>query len=162
MPGAKRSSPAGVTALSLALMAAPLFGAEPGADKKNWDNLKQLAPHEQIQIVLNDLKAYRGEFQGVSDEAVVVRVATGDRTFARPDILRVSAKSKSRGHRNAWIGAGVGAGLGVVAVAMDCRNDRPGCSPEGVALGVPFGAGLGALVGALVPSGGWYAVYRAR
>jgi hypothetical protein len=162
MLGAKHSSPAGGTALLLGLMAAPLFGAGPGADKKNWDNLKQLAPREQIQIVLNDFRAYRGEFQSVSDEAVVVRVATGEQTFPRPDILRVSAKSKGRGHRNTWIGAGVGAGLGIVAVAMDCRNDRRGCSPEGVALGVPFGAGVGALVGALVPSGGWHDVYRAR
>jgi hypothetical protein len=162
MLSAKHSSPAGVAGLLFGLMAASLFGAGPGADKKNWDNLKQLAPHEQIQIVLNDFKTYRGEFQSVSDEAVAVRVATGEQTFPRSDILRVSAKSKGRGHRNAWIGAGVGAGLGVVAVAMDCRNDRPGCSPEGVALGVPIGAGLGAFVGALVPSGGWHDVYRAR
>ena len=162
MLGAKHSTPAGVTALLLGLMAAPLFGAGPGADKQNWDNLKHLGPREQIRIVLSDFKAYRGEFQSVSEESVVVRVATGEQTFPRPDILRVSAKSKSRGHRNAWIGAGVGAGLGVVAVAMDCRNDRLGCSPAGVALGVPFGAGLGAFVGVLVPSGGWHDVYRAR
>jgi hypothetical protein len=161
MLGTKYLSRAAI-ALLLGLMTAPLLSAAPGADKNNWDNLKQLAPGEQIRIVISNSKSYRVEFQSVSDEAVAVRLVTGEQTFLRSDILRVLAKGKSRRLRNAMIGAGVGAGLGGVAVAMDCQNDRPGCSPTGVFLGVPLGAGLGYLVGALVPSGGWYDVYRVR
>src|SRR5713226_4051697 len=81
--------------------AVPLHAAHPQAEKANWDNLKNLAPGELIQVVLNDAKSLRGGFQTVSDETIVVRVATGDPTFARQTILRVSSKRSGHRGRNA-------------------------------------------------------------
>jgi hypothetical protein len=147
----------------LAFLTAVLLRA---ADARNgmadWDNLKKLAPGNAIQIVLNDAKSYRGQFRAVSDEAIMARVATGEQTFERRNVLRVSAKGQSHRGRNALIGAAIGAGLGGVAVGMDCHYGRKGCGAAGVVTGVPFAAGLGAGFSAMIPTGGWHDVYRAR
>ena len=46
------------TILFAGLTTISLFGAAgPRQDKPNWDNLKQLAPNEQIRIVLNAAKS---------------------------------------------------------------------------------------------------------
>ena len=41
--------------------------------QNNWDNLRQLAPGRQIQIVLNDAESYTGQFQSASDERLVMK-----------------------------------------------------------------------------------------
>jgi hypothetical protein len=135
---------------------------EAKSPQANWENLKQLAPGQQIRLVLSGAKSYSGQFRAVSDEAIMARVATGEQTFERQNVLRVSAKGKSRRGRNALIGAAIGAGLGGVAVGMDCHYGRKGCGAAGVFFGVPFAAGLGAGFTAVIPTGGWHDVYRAR
>ncbi len=40
---------------------ASLGAAEPSTEKANWDNLKELAQGEEIQVVLNDAKSYPAE-----------------------------------------------------------------------------------------------------
>lgn len=151
-----------LTILFVTLATSSLFGAAgPKQDKTNWDNLKQLAPNEQIRIVLNDAKAYRGEFQSVSDEAIVVRVTPGLQTFPRNTVLRVSTKGQAHLGRNALIGAAIGAGTGAAAVAATCQTTE--CKgPVEAIVGVTVGAPLGALVGFVMPTGGWHDVYRAR
>jgi hypothetical protein len=150
-----------VTETLLLLLMAPGFGLAQFS-QNNWDNLKQLAPGQQIRLVLNDAKSYRGQFRAVSDEAIMARVATGEQTFERQNVLRVSAKGKSRRGRNVLIGAAIGAGLGGVAVGMDCHYGRGGCGAAGAVLGAPFAAALGAGFAAVIPTGGWHDVYRAR
>jgi hypothetical protein len=145
----------------LLLLLVPGFGLAQSS-QRNWDNLKQLATGQEVRVVLNDAKSYSGQFQSVSDEALVVRTAAGEQTFTRESVLRVSAKAKSRRGRNALIGAAIGAGLGGVAVGMDCHYGRKGCGAGGVFFGVPFAAGLGAGFAAVIPTGGWHDVYRAR
>jgi hypothetical protein len=141
---------------------ASVNAAEPKSTHANWESLKQLATGQEVRVVLNDAKSYSGQFRAVSDEAIMARVATGEQTFERQNVLRVSAKGKSRRGRNVLIGAAIGAGLGVVAVGMDCHYGREGCGAAGAFLGVPFGAGLGAGFAAVIPTGGWHDVYRAR
>ncbi len=34
--------------------------ARPRPEKANWENVKQLLPGEEIRLVLNDAKSYRG------------------------------------------------------------------------------------------------------
>jgi hypothetical protein len=139
----------------------PPATAAPRQDKRNWDNLKQLAPNEQVRIVLNDAKSYRGEFQSVSERAIVVRVATGIQTFARENVLRVSTRGASHTRRNALIGTAVGFGAGTAIVAVACLSDdcKGAVAPI---LGATVGAPVGALVGFVMPTGGWHDVYRVR
>jgi hypothetical protein len=112
----------GMTVLMLGFIeVASVSAAEPKSTQANCENLKQLAPGQQIWLVLNDAKSYRGQFRAVRDEAIMARVATGEQTFERQNVLRVSAKAKSRRGRNELIGAAIGAGLGGVAVGMDCH-----------------------------------------
>ena len=91
----------------LLLLMVPGFGLAQSS-QNNWDNLKQLAPGQQIRVVLNDAKSYEAKFQSVTDDAIVVRLATGDQTFPRQSVLRVSSKHRSHRGRNALIGVGVG------------------------------------------------------
>ena len=148
--------------MSLLLLAlAPLaVVAAPRPDKGNWDNLKELRHNQQIQVVLNDAKSYRGEFQSVNNEGLVVRVTAGVETFARKDVRRVSIRGKRHTRRNILIGTVAGFGLGVAAGAAICSTDN--CSDAApLFLGAGTGAPLGALAGYVIPTGGWHVVYRA-
>src|ERR1035437_8412286 len=71
----------------------------------NWVNLKQLAPGQQIRVVLNDAKSYTGSLHSVSDESLVIRTAGGEQTVDRQNVLRVSTKGQSHRLRNAALGA---------------------------------------------------------
>jgi hypothetical protein len=150
------------TILFAGLTTISLFGAAgPRQDKTNWDNLKQLAPNEQIRIVLNAAKSYRGGFPSVSDEVIVVRLATGEKTFSRESVLRVSTRGPSHAGRKALIGTGIGAAVGAATIAGICQTSS--CKgPVEAIVGVTIGAPLGALVGFVMPTGGWHDVYRAR
>jgi len=137
---------------------AAVHAQEAKSPQANWENLKQLAPGQQIRIVLNDAKSYEAKFQNVTDDGVVVRLATSEQTFPRQSVLRVSTKHRSHRLRNALIGAGAGVGTALGIDAAAC----PDCT-TGTWAGDTVGCGLlGAAVGALVPTGRWYDVYRAR
>lgn len=149
-------------ALALGLLlglfaAAPLGAANPPKASASWDNLKALAPGDDVRIVLNDKKSYRGKFHSATDNAIVARLAKGDQTFDRTNILRVSTKGQSHRLRNALLGAAVGAGIMAVA-GLAAPSDQK----EYVYIGVPVVAAWGAGIGAFVPTGGWHDVYRAR
>lgn len=147
--------------LSLLLLAlAPLAVAAPRPDKGSWENLKELQHNQQVQVVLNDAKSYRGEFQSVNNEGIVVRVTAGVEKFARKDVRRISVRGKRHTRRNILIGTLVGFGLGVAAGAAICSTDTcSGGAP--LLLGAGTGAPLGALAGYVMPTGGWHVVYRA-
>ena len=140
------------------LLLVPGFGFCQAA-QNNWDNLKELAPGQKIRVVLNDAKSYEGKFQSLTDDAIAVRLKTGDQTFERQSVLRVSRKRRPHRGRNALIGAGTGMVALIAYDAAGCQD----CD-QGTKIGdTACGALLGALVGALVPTGvGWHDVYRAR
>lgn len=138
------------------------------SSQSNWDNLKQLAPGQPIWIVLNDAKSYKAEFQGVSSDAIVVCLATGDQTFEWQSVLRVSTQGRSHRRRNALLGLAMGTGAGVIVGVASPELGQGKCSQgscvdagQVLALGVA-GAAAGAVVGAVIPTGGWHDVYRAR
>jgi len=126
----------------------------------NWNILKGLTPGDDIRIVLNDKKTYRAQFQSVSEESIVVRLATGDQAFDRQSVLRVSTQGKSHRLRNAGLGAAMGVGLGAITAASTSRNDSE-ARAIGWAVLPPVSGAVGAGVGALLPTGGWHDVYRA-
>ena len=138
----------------------PLRAAGPQVALANWDNLKQLAPGQQIKVVLNDAKSYRGKLQTMSDEAIVVHLATGEQSFARQSVLRVSSKGQSHRWRNAAIGTAAGLGAGFLIGAKASSGSE--IAPIIYLMAVPISAGAGAGVGAALPTGRWYDVYRAR
>ncbi len=142
---------------------APLGATEPQGEKGNWDNVKQLAEGQEIKVVLNGAKAYRGHFLSVTDEAVRVALPTGPVTFTREEIVRVSSKAGSHRGRNAAIGAAIGFGSGFAMGAGYCSGSSRGdcVAIAGTYLGALL-AGGGAGVGALLPSEAWRDVYRAR
>jgi hypothetical protein len=169
MKPAPRTLTIGVLAVLLELMmAVSLCAAESPTTKGNWDNLRKLAPGDNIRIVLNDMKSYPANFQSVSDDAVVVRLETGEQSFGRESVLRVSAKGESHRRRNAFIGLLLGGAAGaIVAVASPELGQgtcsQGSCVDAGIVSALGFvGGGLGAGIGAAIPTGGWHDVYRAR
>jgi hypothetical protein len=162
MKATKQIRGSGLSVALVLLMTAVLVdAADIGNSNANWYNLKQLAPGDDIRIVLNDAKAYEAKFQSVSADAIVVRQRSGEHTFNRERVLRVSAKGQSHRLRNAALGTALGAGLGFAVAAGTSRNDS-----EAQAIGYvvipPVMAVGGAAVGAFLPTGGWHDLYRAR
>jgi hypothetical protein len=149
--------------LIVGVMAASALGAaDRKNDQANWDNLKTLSQGQEVKVVMNDLKAYSGVFQDVSDEGIRVALHTGNATFARQDIFRVSSKAGTHRLRNAGVGAAIGGGslAGIAAAKGDSSGDF-GTGAVTV-MGLIAGSAIGAVVGALVPSQAWRDVYRAR
>jgi hypothetical protein len=133
----------------------------------NWDNLQQLAPGDNLRIVLNDAKSYKAKLESVNGNAIVVRLASGEQTFPREAVLRVSTKGRSHRGRNALIGLAAGASAGVI-VAVASPELGTGTCPQGscvdagtVSMVGFWGGVLGAGLGAVIPTGGWHDVYRA-
>ena len=158
----------GMTVLTLVFIGiASVNGAEPKSTQANWESLKQLAPGQEVQVVLNDAKSYSGQFQSVSDDGIVLRLGKDSQTFERQNVLRVSTRGKNHRGRNALIGLAVGAGAGViVAVASPelgtGKCAQGSCVDAGTVSVVGFLAGvLGAGLGAVIPTRGWHDVYRA-
>jgi hypothetical protein len=152
----------GMTVLMLGSIGiATVHAEEAKSSQANWDNLKGLAPGDDIRIVLNDTKSFGAKFQNLSAEAIVVRLATGEKTFTRESVLRVSTKGQSHRLRNAALGAAAGVGLGAILAATTSRNDSE-TQAIGWAVIPPFTGAAGAGLGAFLPTGGWHDLYRAR
>jgi hypothetical protein len=149
------------------ILTSPLVARDPKAELANWDNLKALKQGQEIQVVLSDAKAHRGRFVTVNDEGIAVSLDTGDATFERHEVLRVSYKSGSHRLRNAGIGAAIGGGIGAAAGVGSCSGSVNYCTSSGheQARSFPlFGIGIGAAVRGLVipPSPAFRVIYRAR
>ena len=157
-----------LVALALLMTGVPLRAADNRNAVSNWDNLQQLAPGDNLRIVLNDAKSYKAKLESVNDNAIVVRLASGEQTFPRETVLRVSTKGRSHRGRNALIGLAAAAGTGViVGVASPELGQgtcgRGSCVDAGmVAALAVWGAGIGSVMGAVIPTGRWHDVYRAR
>ncbi len=139
-----------------------LGGADPDTGHANWGGVRQLSAGQEIQVVQNDAKSFKGKLQSVSDETLVIRLTAGEQTFTRQSVLRVSSKGVSHRLRNAALGAAVGGGGGAgIGAAAANRNDIFGRGAY-AAVGAVIGVVSGASVGALLPTGRWHEVYRAR
>jgi hypothetical protein len=128
---------------------------------QGWNNVKALAPGTDVRINLNS-RTVRGKLQSATDDSLAITSDKGPEMFARPDVARVSLRTKGHRLRNALIGLGVGAGIGAgVGAASSCNHCiSPISKDEAIGIGAGGLGALGAIVGALIPSGGWREVYR--
>lgn len=153
----KRMKPVLILGLLLGLFSGVSLGAaDPPKDSAKWDNLKILAPGDNIRVVLNDAKSYRGKFQSATDTALVVLRLKGEQTFGRANIKSVSTKMKSHRGRNALLGAAMG---GAVMLGVSAAQSGRVYT---LVFGIPAGVAAGAIVGWMVPTGRWHVVYRAQ
>lgn len=130
----------------------------------DWNNLASSAGAAEVRVQLSGSPAVRGKVQSVTADSLTMDSASGQETFRRQQILRVSVKGKSRRRRNALIGLAIGAGLGGAlggAAASGCSGTICG-GYGGAAIGSGIGAGaaVGAAIGTALPAGGWHEIYR--
>ncbi len=158
----------GLGIFTLVLLSAPaLRGAGEKGDAANWENLRNVAPSSSVRVVLKNVETHEGKLQRVSDEGITISTASGEKTFARNDVLRVSTKGKSHRKRNLLIGMGAGAVTGVIVGVADPELGQGTCAQGScvdagtAAMAGAVGAVAGAAVGAIIPTGGWHEVFRA-
>jgi len=137
-----------------------------GAQNPAWNNLKQLSLGQQVRVLVNGKKSFKGQFQSTTDDAIIIRSKGADQTLSRTSVQQVS--SRRSGHRgwHALIGAAIGAGAGLgtgAAIDNDCSHNSIVCTGnKGKAILTPVFGLLGAGIGALLPTGGWQEVYRSN
>jgi hypothetical protein len=138
----------------------------PGAENPAWNNLKQLSPGQQIRVVLNSKKSLKGQFQSITDDAIIVHASGADQTLSRPSVQQVSSRRPGHRGRHALIGAAIGAGAGLgtgAAIDADCSPQSIVCTGnKGKAILTPVFGLIGAGIGALLPANRWQEVYRSN
>jgi hypothetical protein len=149
-------------ALALSFLVPMMAQSLQATVKTDWANLKRLAQGQEIQVVLNDAKSYVGKFQSVTDDAIVIRLTTGDQIFTRQSVLRVSSKRQGHRGRNAALGGAIGAGAGLAIGAAVDQSSNGFTGNRGKAIATPGIAILGAAIGAALPTGSWQEVYGSR
>jgi hypothetical protein len=129
----------------------------------DWNKVKQVKRGQQVQVVLSDARDYRGAFERWSDSGIVVQLASGEQTFARPDVIRIAVLRKERSRlRHSLIGAGIGAGVGLLVGAVADHGCNNCWFPNlGKEIFPPLGGIIGAGIGVALPKGGSRVIYRA-
>lgn len=148
--------------LSILLIGSTLYAVE----NPEWNNLKQLNPGHRVRVQLNSGKFFKGHFQSVTDDAMIIRAEGAEHTFPRSDVQEVSSRRSGHRTRHAIIGAAIGAGVGLgigVSIDNDCNSHSIVCTGnKGKAILTPAFALIGAGIGALLPAGRWQELYRQK
>lgn len=130
----------------------------------DWNNLTTVIGAAEVRLHLAGSRSLRGHVQNVTADSLTMDSSSGQQTFTRQQIMRVSVKQKARRGRNAVIGLAIGGGMGGAlggTVAGECSGSI--CGGHGgaaIAAGIAAGAAVGAAIGAMLPAGGWREVYR--
>ena len=147
--------------LATALASVSLQAQKPGKD--SWDNLNHLRAGQKIQVVQMDMKSLKGNFLGLTDEMISLRVKRDEVVVPREDVFRVSFRGKPKRLQNSLIFAGVGALVGAISgAAVGAGFHEAGETGVFMLVFTPIGAGVGAAVGAAAPLGNHETVYRAK
>lgn len=151
-----------VRKIVLTLLGVAIITHPSAAQSGGWESVKQLPQGQEVKVVLNDGKSYRGTLQSASDESVVVSSAGGSQTFGQQDVRRVLSRSRGHRGRHILIGAAVGAGAGLgIGAGIDGGQGQGAWFPNaGKEIFTPVGAVLGAVIGGVLPASGWREVYR--
>jgi hypothetical protein len=118
------------------------------ASQESWDNLKELRPGQEIQVVDPHMKTLNGAFVSSSHDALTLRVGNDEVSVPRPDVTRVSVRHTSKRLRNTLIGMGIGAagGLGAGFKLMERETGYAGAVVGTAAFFAAVGAGVGAVI----------------
>jgi hypothetical protein len=140
-----------------------------GQTSRDWASLGHpppIAAGTEIEARTTDNKRYRGHFESVTDDALVIGTDAGEQRLPRATVSRVSVKKASHRLRNTAIGFGAGAAgglsLGAVADARCTGKCIEGNTPWGKYVGTALGALIGTIIGVAIPTGGWHEVYRVK
>jgi hypothetical protein len=137
-----------------------------GAENPAWNNLKQLSPGQRVRVVLDSNKSFKGQFQSVTDDAIIIHANGASQTLSRSSVQKVSSHRSGHRGRHALIGAAIGAGAGLgtgAAIDSDCSRQSIVCTGnKGKAILTPVFGLIGAGIGALLPASGWQEVYRSN
>ena len=109
----------------LPLLALLISSSLCGAENPAWNNLKQLSSGQQVRIVLDSKKSLKGQFQSVTDDAIIIHANGADQTLSRSSVQKVSSHRPGHRGRHALIGATIGAGAGLgtgAAIDNDCSR----------------------------------------
>jgi hypothetical protein len=120
----------------------------------SWQNLKQLAAGQEIEVTKTKGRPARGAFIGFGDQSISLREKQQEIAIPRADVTRVQLRPAKSG-RYMWIGAAVGAGAGAgvgVGIGESVANESGGDFRNLKPAITVVSAGLGALVGAIVGS----------
>lgn len=152
-------------------LAVPLQASSPQARPDDWEYVGRIAAGDTVMVVLNNAQSHQGKFRNSTPDSITIQTKSGEESFQRENVLRISARGQKHRGRNALIGAsiGAGAGLGLGAAAdrgSKCGPSGPflcgGSSNVGKEVLTPLGTIVGGLVGLALPTGRWQEVYRAR
>ncbi|MGC1106210.1 MAG: hypothetical protein WA876_06705 [Candidatus Acidiferrales bacterium] len=132
--------------------------------KTEWQNLTTLQPGQKVQVVDNNHGKHSGAFLSVDDQSIKLHEESGDATFPRASVARVTVPAHRGRHVVLGLAIGAGAGAAIGAATGGCSNSSTyrclGASRgEITAAAAAIGAAVGALVGALLP--GHETIYRA-
>ena len=136
----------------LILAAVPLL-----AQADNWILLRGIYPGQLTHVHMLDGRLQSGGFISTTDANIVIRLRTGDQTFGKDQIKKVSVRKGSKRWRNAGIGFATGAAAVGVLVAV-VADEGDVIAPLVAGVVVVYGL-MGAGIGALFP--GYDTLYRA-
>lgn len=144
----------------LIALALPLLAHAAGVEG-DWNRVERLQPGQNIEVVDDKMRSYRGEFGAAGADEMSLQTANGPLILKREAVMRVTLRENSKRLRNALIGAAIGGGAGIALGAIvDKRFSNEGRAGMGYAICAPLGAGLGAGLGAA--SHGFETIYRAK
>jgi hypothetical protein len=127
------------------------------AQADNWPLLRGIYVGQDTHVHLLDGRRQTGAFTSMTDTNIVIRQRTGDQTYTKDQIKKVSVRKGSKRWRNAGIGFATGAiTTGVLIAVADDGGDVS--SPIFIAAVIFYGL-VGAGIGALFP--GYDTLYRA-
>ena len=112
----------------------------------DWQAIQRLPHDQKIEVTTRDRTRTRATFVSATEEVLVVRERSGDRSIARADVRKLRIADPGRRTRNGLIWTAVGAGAGAATAFVIC----PYCPNEGngnkfIGSAIAVGAGLGAL-----------------
>lgn len=133
------------------------------AQDSDWESVKQLPQGQEVKVVVDGGRSYRGTLQSITDDVIELG---NDHAVPRRAVRRVLSKNRGHRGRNALIGAAIGGGAGLgVGAAVDngCSRTSFFCTGNrGKAIATPLFGILGLAIGAALPSGSWHEVYRSK
>jgi hypothetical protein len=143
------------------------FAALAQKSQPSWEMLSGLLPGQKIRVIDSSSKKHTGTLIRVSETAISLQLAAGERSIQRRDVRSVQLMTNKRRPRNTLVGGAVGGGIGAGAGAIIGAATHKGCAPGtfcldiigtggsagiGAATGFLGGVIVGGIIGALVPS----------